>query len=445
MWEQIRANKRKSVYVALAMLVLLAALGFFIGEAFFPAAGHYGSQYGGQFGQPYGQPMPGPYGQPTPGPSGQPAPMNFTGGFFGLAIALAIWFFMTLISYFAGGDILLASSGARKIEKADHPQLYNIVEEMTIAAGLPKMPDIYVIDDMAINAFATGRDPHHAAVTVTAGLLSKLNRDQIQGVIGHELGHIHNRDVLFMQMLGVMAGSIVLIADTFTSGLWLTGGRVRSGRSQSDGGGGQGQAIIMVIALVLAILAPILAQLIYLAASRRREYLADAESAVFTRYPEGLASALEAIERDPNQLSAANRVTAPMYIANPFKGVSVEGLFSTHPPTESRIRVLRGMIGKASFAEYQRAAQATGTGAAIPASALAGDKATPMREAHPDAAKPVDQRQQTRQIGDALRAGNRFTFLNCACGLKLKVPPNFKQQQVQCPRCGRALKTGAGN
>ncbi|MBI5092194.1 MAG: M48 family metallopeptidase [Candidatus Hydrogenedentes bacterium] len=420
MWEQIRANQRKSVVVVLAMALLLGALGFFIGMAFFTAPSH-------------------PVYAEYPGHGPRTPQMDFTGGFLGLTIAMAVWFFMTLISYFAGANILLAASGARQIQKEDHPQLFNVVEEMSIAAGLPKMPDVYVMDDMAVNAFATGRDPRHAAVTVTAGLLGKLNRDQLQGVIAHEVGHIYNRDILFMQMLGVMAGSIVIIADTFTRSLWYSGGRRRSGRSSSEGGGGQGQAIMMVIAVVLAILAPILAQIIFLVASRRREYLADAQAAVFTRYPEGLASALEVISRDPVELSSVNRVTAPMYITNPLKGMSVAGLFSTHPPTEERIHILRNMGGNATFAEYQRAAQSVGESGALPVAALVGDKTVPIRGAHPDAVAAQDVRQQTRQVGDMLRAANHFTFVTCSCGVRMKIPPNFTQSQVQCPRCHATL------
>ncbi|MCL4219175.1 MAG: M48 family metallopeptidase, partial [Candidatus Hydrogenedentes bacterium] len=257
MWEQIRSNKRKSILLIVLIALVLSVLGGAIGEAVAPRGG----------------------------------------GLLGLAVALVVWFVLCTVAYFQGGRIMLAANGAHKISQQDHPQLWNIVEEMTIASGLPRMPDIYLMDDMTPNAFATGRDPDHAAVAVTAGLLAKLNRDQLQGVIAHELGHIKNRDILFMTLMGATLGAIVIISETFLRSLFsggMHGSRYRSRRSSSDGNDG-GQIIMVVIALAIAILAPILAQLIYFAASRRREYLADASGAIFTRYPEGLASALEVI------------------------------------------------------------------------------------------------------------------------------------------------------
>lgn len=399
------------------MALLLMVLGFAIGQALFPVAIRFDS-------------------------GGQPQAFGYAGGLFGVAVAFCIWFVMTVVAYFGGGRILMASSRAHRIQKEDHPQLFNVVEEMTIASGLPKMPDVYIIDDMALNAFATGRDPDHAAVAVTAGLLSRLNRDQLQGVIAHEIGHVVNRDILFMQMLAIMLGAIVMIAQGFLRGMFYSGGARRAGRSRSSSkGGGQAQAIMLIVAIVLAILAPLFAQLIYLAASRRREYLADAQAAVLTRYPEGLASALQVISGDTLELASANKATAPMYISNPLqkKKLKSAGLFSTHPPMEERVKILRGMVGNASFVEYQRATQTLGGAASIPASALAETKAVPIREARPDARKKLDPKQQLRQVGDALRNANRFVFLPCVCGLRIKLPPDFKHDKVACPKCHRAL------
>src|SRR4030042_1055349 len=201
---------------------------------------------------------------------------------------------------------------------------------MSTAAGLPKLPEVYIIDEAAPNAFATGRDPQHAVVAVTAGLLETLNRDELQGVIAHELGHVANRDVLYMMMVGVMMGTIVLLADIGGRAFFWGGGRRRT----SSRSGGQAQLIILIVAIVLMILAPLVAQLIYLAISRRREYLADASAAMYTRYPDGLASALEKISHSTAKLTVATRATAPMYIVNPL-GVSQRGLAdlsSTHPP-----------------------------------------------------------------------------------------------------------------
>jgi heat shock protein HtpX len=237
-------------------------------------------------------------------------------GITGLAIALVIWVVMGLIGYFQGDSILLTMSRAKKINRDDHPRLYNTVEEMKIASGLQKMPNVYIIDDPALNAFATGRNPDKASVAITSGLLQKLNRDELQGVIAHEISHIKNRDVLLIAMASIMLGTIVILA-WYVSRIMLFGGMGGSRRSSSGGGGGQ--AIVLVVALALMILAPIFAYLIYFAISRKREYLADASAALYTRYPEGLASALEKLGASTGQLKSANQATAPMYIINPFR------------------------------------------------------------------------------------------------------------------------------
>jgi heat shock protein HtpX len=230
-------------------------------------------------------------------------------------------------------------SRAKRIEKKDAPQLFNVVEELSIAAGLP-MPAVYVIDDTAPNAFATGRDPEHSSVAITTGLMQKLNRDELQGVMAHELSHVGNRDILFATMVGILVGSIALLSDFFLRSLWLGGGRRRK-----KSGGGQADAIIMVIGLVFAILAPVFAKLLQLAVSRQREYLADATAAKITRYPEGLASALEKIAGDKEVLEVANRATQHLYIVNPIKPFEkrAKGLLSTHPPIEERVARLRAM------------------------------------------------------------------------------------------------------
>lgn len=222
---------------------------------------------------------------------------------------------------------------------------------------------------------------------MTTGLLTRLDRDQLQGVIAHEMSHVINRDVLFMTMVGVLVGSIVMISDAFLRGMFRSSPRRYSSSSKRDGGG-QGQALMLIVALVLAILAPFLAQLVYLAASRRREYLADANAAVLTRYPDGLAQALEIIAADPEPLAKTNRATAPMYIVSPLAAHGGEGssLFSTHPPTSERIRILRSMAGAASFAEYQRAWEKASDGkpGRLPASALAAGTGAAIRSAHPE-------------------------------------------------------------
>ncbi len=259
----------------------------------------------------------------------------------GLIIAGIVALVWMGISYFSGDSILLAASRARVIQKADHPQLFNVVEELTIAAGLP-MPKIYIIEDSAPNAFATGRDPERASVAITTGLLEKLDRAQLQGVMAHELAHVQNRDILYATLIGAIAGAIILVSDVFLRSL-------RFGRS-SRGGGGKGKqsggaALLIVLGLVLAVLAPLIARLLQMAVSRQREYLADASAAMMTRYPEGLASALEKIARDPDKLDVASRATQHLYIVNPFEKErwSLDSLWSTHPPLAERIRRLREM------------------------------------------------------------------------------------------------------
>jgi heat shock protein HtpX len=324
MWEQISSNRVRSVVLMIGMAVLLLALGYGIGFYF------------------------------------------ADNGLVGLAIAGIVWGIMGLLAIFQGDSILLGVAGAHKISQDDNPRLYNVVEEMSIASGLPKVPDIYIIDDPALNAFATGRNPGKASVAITSGLLQTLNRDELQGVMAHEIGHIKNRDVLLMAVAAVMLGAIVLLSWYASRALFFSGGRRRS--SNSGGGGG---AIIAIIGLVLIILAPIFAQLIQLAISRRREYLADASSALYTRYPEGLASALEKLANSPTPVKAANKATAPMYIINPFtrRGLKPSDLLSTHPPIQERIRILRAMAGN-SYMSYEKAYEKVhGKGKIIPGSA----------------------------------------------------------------------------
>ena len=400
MWEQIRSNRIRSVVLVVGMGLLLLLLGYFLGLAFLAS------------------------------------------GIGGLAIALVIWVVMSLVAYFQGDSILLAASGAKKIKRDDHPRLYNTVEEMKIASGLPKMPDIYIIDDPALNAFATGRDPDKASVAITSGLLQKLNRDELQGVIAHEISHIKNRDVMLMAMTSVLLGTIVILA-WYGSRVMLFGGAGRSRRS-SSGGGGQAQIIIMIVAIALAILAPLIAYMIYFAISRKREYLADACGALYTRYPEGLASALEKLGASTGQLKSANKATAPMYIINPFrkKGRAATDLSSTHPPISERIRILRSMGGGVSFADYDTAYRQvhTGGGGIMPASAVALAGATSQPVTPPKKAAEPDKITRTRETSDLMWKMGKYREIDCDCGAKLRVPPGFKQSEIKCPHCGRVHK-----
>jgi heat shock protein HtpX len=398
MWEQIRSNQIKSMLLVALMGVVLLALGYFLGLMFFDSA------------------------------------------IGGLVIALLIWGIMNLVAFYQGDGIILGMAGARKITRDDHPRLYNVVEEMKIASGLAKMPNVYIIDDTALNAFATGRDAEHASLAITSGLLQKLNRDELQGVIGHEIAHIKNQDILLMMLLSVTLGAIVIISWYASRFMFMTGGS--SNRRSNSSGGGGGQIIIIIVGLVLMILAPICAQLIYFAVSRKREYLSDASSALYTRYPEGLASALEKLGTSEVKVKAANQATAPMYIVNPFhkRGMSIESLTATHPPLAQRIRILRAMAG-ASFTDYETAyRQSQGQGSAVPASALVGVSPVGLRAAFADTA-PIEEAPQkierARETSDLMYRLNNYRTVDCACGSRLRIPPNYRDAVVKCPHCGR--------
>ena len=242
---------------------------------------------------------------------------------------------MSISSYWWSDKIVLSMSGAKLVAFEDNKELYRVIENLAITAGLPT-PKIYTIEDTALNAFATGRNPKHGVICFTTGILQTLNRAELEGVTAHELSHIGNRDTLIATVVVILVGFVALVADWFRHWAWFGGNRDNDNK-------GQFQVILMIVAIVLSLLAPLATTLMQLAISRKREFLADASGALLTRYPEGLASALEKISGDKEPLEAANRATASLYIANPFKGVKVAKYFMTHPPIEERIAVLRGM------------------------------------------------------------------------------------------------------
>ncbi len=266
---------------------------------------------------------------------------------YGMSLAgvmLIISGLMSFASYYYSDKIVLSISGAKEVDKKSNREFHDIVENLSIASGLP-MPRTYVIQDPAPNAFATGRDPKHAAIAATTGILEKLSRSELEGVIGHELSHVKNYDTRLMGVVSILAGSLAILADFFLRSLWWGG----MGNDDDDRGR-NGNGIFIILGLIAAILAPIAATLIQLAISRRREFLADADGALLTRYPEGLARALEKIADDRNILKTASNATAHLYIENPFKTDTgrktrtfLAGLFSTHPPIEERIKILRSM------------------------------------------------------------------------------------------------------
>ena len=306
-YSEIAANRRNSLLLSLIVVLLLGALGFAIGYAL---AG------------------------------------TSSGGIVATAIAVIVGGLLALGSYFAGDKLVLAASSAKEVTEDQAPQLFNVVRELTIAAGIP-MPKVYIIDDTAPNAFATGRDPKHASIAITTGLLQKLDREELQGVIGHELSHVRNFDIRFSLIVGVLVGAIALLSDFFLRYSFFFGGGRRS-RDDSRGGGGGLQIILFVVAIVLAILAPIAARAVQLAISRQREYLADASSVELTRNPYGLESALAKISEDQEVLEVANRATQHMYFTNPIKKFESRSshLWDTHPPIVDRINRLRQLTGE---------------------------------------------------------------------------------------------------
>ncbi len=293
MYSQIDSNKQKSVLLLILAAVLVIALGYVFDRA-----------YGGD---------------------------GYSGIFLGIMISLIT----TSVSYFQGDKIALMTSGAKPLEKNDNPYVYRMVENLCITAGTP-VPRIYIMEDSAINAFATGRKPELASIAITRGAIEKLENEELEGVIAHELSHIKNYDIRFMMLVAVLVGAVSIMANIF-----LRGGMFR--RRSSDREGSDGMAIFAIVGIVLAILSPIIAQLIKLAVSRKREYLADASGSLLTRYPEGLARALEKIAAENTPMKNASPATSHMYISNPFSGKALAGLFSTHPPIEDRIKKLREM------------------------------------------------------------------------------------------------------
>jgi heat shock protein HtpX len=269
-------------------------------------------------------------------------------GWGGVVVAIVVASLMSTGSYYAGDALVLASSGAREVDvnaPADEvKQLVNVVREMSLASGLP-MPRVYVIPDSAPNAFATGRDPQHASIAATTGLLEKLDREELQGVIGHEMSHVGNYDIRFTLLVGVLVGSIALLSDWFLRFTFWGGGR---GRDNDRGGGGGAAAILMVAALILAVIAPIIGRMVQLAVSRSRESLADVSAVDLTRNPIGLARALERISADPDVLEVANRATQHLYIVNPIKPFEkrASSLWDTHPPIAERIATLERIAGQ---------------------------------------------------------------------------------------------------
>jgi heat shock protein HtpX len=302
--EQIAANKRKTVLLFIAAIAFTALIGYAIGFLF------------------------------------------FQGGVVGVVLATVLAVALSLGSYFAGDRIVLASTGAREVTAEQEPRLHNIVEGIAIAAGVPK-PRVYVVPEQAPNAFATGRNPEHSSIAVTQGLLDIMNRVELEGVIGHEMSHVLDRDILVGTVVATVVGAAVLMSEFFMRSWFWSGGRM-GGRRNGGDGGGIVMLVLFAVGIVLLILAPLAGQLIKLSVSRNREYLADAEGVLLTRYPPGLISALEKIRDAPHAMRSANNATAHLWLEQPSRvpgqeTSTMEKLFSTHPPIEERIQRLKEM------------------------------------------------------------------------------------------------------
>jgi heat shock protein HtpX len=294
-YEAVGSNKRKTYLIIALFILLISTVGFIYGKASGGQAGSYA------------------------------------------IIAFIFAIFSSIGSFYFSDKLVLATTGAKKIQKSDNPSLFNTIENLSMASGLP-MPDVYIMDDPAPNAFATGRDPKHAVVAVTTGILTRLNKSELEGVIAHELSHVKNYDIRVMAIVAILVGFVAILADMFMRSMWYR---------NSDDSNNKGNGIFLILGIVFAILSPIVAVLIQLAVSRKREFLADASGALLTRYPEGLASALEKISSDPHPTRSASTATAHLFIASPFKekssGAWLASLFNTHPPIEERIKILRQM------------------------------------------------------------------------------------------------------
>lgn len=291
MYNQIDSNKRKTNILMLLFLSFIILLGWFFGDVL---------QYG--------------Y------------------GIFAFSIVISLS--MTWFSFYHGDKVALSSTGAKEIKQSDNPYVYRMVQNLAITAGIP-MPKVHIIDSPALNAFATGRDPEHASVAVTTGIIDALENEELEGVIAHELSHIKNYDIRVMTIVIVLVGTVSLLGDLFL--------RMQFAKGRENDSKGSAAGILMIVGIVFIILSPFVAEIIKLAISRKREYLADASGALLTRYPEGLARALEKISMSKVPLKAANSATAHLFISNPLKGKTFSKLFSTHPPIEDRIKELRNM------------------------------------------------------------------------------------------------------
>lgn len=461
MWHQIEENKKKSGFLIFAMLLVLlflgACLGLFVSCYINPPAADSFEML-------------------TP----QEKTVLFDSMLQGVFYAGVIWLLLLVFSFADGKRAILKLNHAQKIPKGANKILENVVEEMSLAAGLPTPPEIYIIDCLMPNAFATGMSPKNSAIAVTTGLLTTLDRDELQAVVAHEIAHIVNRDTMYMLFAGIMLGTVVLVSDCIVRSFCRKGRNSRSNCSALKGGGGAAVIIIVAVLVFAMIVAPFITKLLYFSLSKKREYLADACAVQYTRYPESLATALAKISGSVYVFRDADKVTSAMYIVHPLdteiiykNRYSIFGdLFSTHPPTEKRIEVLKTMT-RADFDAYNEAFKKTsgrrrtiltkeelygtkhleikkpnegkqtkvdgtlvaGTVALATVGTLADVKAKELQEK-----QKQDFVDRKREALDTVWKANNYIFKKCVCGTKLKFPQEYKGQEISCPHCNALIK-----
>lgn len=462
MWQQIESNKKKSGILIFAMLGILLVLGACLGVLY---SCYYNPPTADSF-------------ETLTDTELLTLELAMLQGIF---YATIIWIILLVVAVVDGKKAILALNHAKKIPVGTNRILENVVAEMSIAAGLPKPPEIYIIDCMMPNAFATGMNPKNSAIAVTTGLLTTLDRDELQAVVAHEIAHIVNRDTMYMLFAGIMLGTIVLVSDCIIRSF---SGKNRSRSSCSSGKGGGAAILIMLAVLIFAmIVAPLAARLLYFSLSKRREYLADACAVQYTRYPQGLATALAKISGSVYVFRDADKVTSAMYIVHPLDTVELHknrysiwgDLFSTHPPTEKRIEILEKMTG-ADFNAYNAAFGKTfrRRKPIMKKEDLYGVKPLEIKKPNKDKQTKVDgsfvagtvalatvgtladvkekeakalreQKKQEfverkREALDTVWKANNYIFKQCSCGTKLKFPQEYRGQEISCPHCNALIK-----
>ena len=407
MWELIAANRRRSIILFSLMGIVLLLLGSIIGYHVF----------------------------------------DYTSWYWGTAIAFLCWAVLAGLSFFQGDRLILSMVKANKANPNHYPMLYNVVDEMRIASGLPYRPHVFVIPEKAPNAFATGKNSKSGSIVVTTGLITILNRDELQGVIAHETAHLLNRDIVFMTHASIMLGSIVFLSDVFLRSFLYSGGRFGKVRRKAMN---RGIVFVYLASLIFAVLSPLIAQVLYYAISRKREFLADATAARLTRYPTGLASALHKISISTYSIAKENQTVtkaiAPFYIVNPFQNQMRLINFNTHPPLEKRIAILNKLRHSVNYLTYQKVYSSVcgekgKSSNILPRSALNELSLVAVRVAE------VIENQKTneniidihRENEDRIKAEENYRFLQCTCGMKIKVPEEFNKTHIQCPKCKKTV------